>query len=259
MTDITNEHIKSLAVETHSRQADEFAQSYATFDAYKDCFNYSRHRLDALLQHELPPTDRGLALLDVGCGTGHHMQRYARLGYRVSGVDGSEEMLRHARNNNPGVDIRRADVDALPFGDASFDVVIAIEVTRYVPDRTRMYAELSRVLKPGGYAIVTASPLFSLNFFPVFNRLARMVPLPGFVRIQQFFDTTSGLRRDFTNAGFSSVDVHGVYFGSVNWVEKLARPLTPRFLRAWEPLDRKLADAPLLRELSNMFLVRAVK
>src|SRR6185295_8726604 len=97
----------------------------------------------------------------------------------------SEEMLRHARSNNPGAEIRKSDVDALPFPDASFDVVMAIEVVRYVPDRTRMYAEIARVLKPGGFALVTASPLWSLNFFPVFNWLARRIPLPGFVRIQQ--------------------------------------------------------------------------
>ena len=254
-----NDEIKALAVETHSRQADEFANSYANRDAYRDCFNYSRHRLDALLEAYLPKTDRPLELLDVGCGTGHHMRRYAERGYRVSGVDGSEEMLRHARANNPNAEIKRADVDALPFGDALFDVVMAIEVTRYIPARKRMYEELARVLKPGGVALVTASPLLSLNFFPVFNWIARRVPLPGFVRIRQFFDTTASLRRDFAVAGFSSIDVHGVYFGSVNWVEKIVRPLTPRFLRAWEPIDRKLADAPYMRELSNMFLVRAVK
>lgn len=253
------EEIKARAVETHSRQAGEFAQSYAKTDAYADCFNYSRHRLDALLERYLPKPERPLALLDVGCGTGHHMQRYARLGYRVSGVDGSTEMLQYARSNNPEADIRHCDVDALPFADATFDVVLAIEVIRYVPDRSRAYAEMARVLKPGGFALVTASPLLSLNAYPIVNRVAAAVPLPNFVRLRQFFDTSAGLRRDFARAGFSQVDVHGVYFGPVNWVERLIRPATPRFLRAWEPLDRALADAPFLRELSNMFLVRAVK
>lgn len=254
-----DEKIKALAVETHSRQADDFARSYQQSDPYKDCFNYSRHRLDEFLERYLQPTDRGLSLLDVGCGTGHHMQRYARLGYRVAGVDGSEEMLRHARSNNPDAEIRKSDVDVLPFPDASFDVIMAIEVIRYVPDRIPMLAEMSRVLKPEGFALVSASPLFSLNFFPLVNRIARVVPVPGFERMQQFFDTSAGLRRAFANAGFSTVDVHGVYFGSVNWVEKLMRPLTPGFLRAWERFDRALADRRLVRELSNMFLVKAVK
>jgi len=160
MTSVTNnEQLKTLAIETHSRQADEFAHSYTVHDPYLDCFNYSRHRLDALLERFLPPAAQPLALLDVGCGTGHHMQRYAKLGYRVYGVDGSEEMLGHARANNPSADIRRSDVDALPFPDGSFDVVIAIEVMRYLPDPRRAIAEMHRVLKPGGLALVTASPL----------------------------------------------------------------------------------------------------
>ena len=55
----------------------------------------------------------------------------------------------------------------------------------------------------------------------------------------------------------SAVDVHGVYTGPINWVERLApRRLIP-FLRRWEAFDRKLADGPVLRGLSNMLLVKA--
>jgi ubiquinone/menaquinone biosynthesis C-methylase UbiE len=262
MTEIdmtTNEHIKALAVETHSRQADEFAHSYTVHDAYVDCFNYSRHRLDALLTKLIPPVDRPLALLDVGCGTGHHMQRYARLGYKPSGVDGSEEMLAHARVNNPGADLKRADVEALPFSDASFDVATAIEVLRYLPDPRRSIDEIGRVLKPGGRAIVTASPLLSLNFYPIVNRVANLVPMKDFVRLKQFFSTSGQLRSAFKDAGFTTVNIHGVYFGPVNWVERLMKKKTPGFLRRWEPIDRALADKPIARELSNMFLVEAVK
>ena len=90
------------AVEVHSEQAGLFAERYGEEDPYSSVFTYSRKRLDRLLDGYLPPTDAGLRLLDVGCGTGHQMLRWRSWGYEVAGVDGSDEMLAHARDNNPG-------------------------------------------------------------------------------------------------------------------------------------------------------------
>src|SRR5262245_6837953 len=86
------------AIATHSAQADQFARSYATAaDGYECCFAYSRMRLEESLACYLPPEGYGLHLLDVGCGTGHHMKALASRGYIVAGVDGSEAMLEYAR------------------------------------------------------------------------------------------------------------------------------------------------------------------
>ena len=71
--------------------------------------------------------------------------------------------------------------------------------------------------------------------------------------------TSGRLRREFSNAGFASVEVNGVYAGPINWVERLARPALPRFLTFWEKIDSRLANRPFLKEFSNMFLVRAVR
>jgi hypothetical protein len=60
-------------------------------------------------------------------------------------------------------------------------------------------------------------------------------------------------------AGFDPTRVHGVYLGPVNWVERFTPRLLPGVLRRWEWLDTALADRAILRELSNMFLVRAVR
>ena len=51
----------------------------------------------------------------------------------------------------------------------------------------------------------------------------------------------------------------GLYFGPLNWVERLAPWLLPRFLKGWERLDGALADSEALREFSNMFLVRTTR
>jgi SAM-dependent methyltransferase len=251
---------KKLAIEQHSAQATEFADRYEQLkvDAYRSCFTYSRHRLDQWLE-QLLPVPTGQLLLDVGCGTGNHLARLRAKGFEAAGVDGSPEMLAEARRLNPGADLRPGDVEALPFADAAFELVVCIEVLRYLRDPYACVREIARVLRPGGQALVTAAPLLSWNGYWLVNRIAHRLPVGNLVRLKQFFATTASLHRLFRRAGFGSIAIHGVYCGPLNWVERLVPALLPRFLRAWEPLDRVAADHILLREFSNMFLVQAVK
>src|SRR5437762_1509052 len=131
----TTELQKQLAIEQHSGQATEFAERYRRIgeDSHRSCFAYSRKRLARLLDSFIPERGDGLRVLDVGCGTGHHMADLKKRGFEVAGVDGSQEMLNQARVFNPDADIRQADVEALPFADGSFDLVLCVEVLRYVP------------------------------------------------------------------------------------------------------------------------------
>ncbi len=250
---------KQLAIDQHSVQASEFADRYQQFlaDPYQSCFTYSRYRLEPLLEPLLPRP--GAHLLDVGCGTGHHLARLRECGYTAAGVDGSPEMLAKARQQNPGADIRLADVEALPFADAQFDGVVCIEVLRYLPSPEQCVREMARVLKPGGVALVTAAPLLNLNGYWLVNRVANLVPVGNLVRLKQFFCTSGQLRRVFRRAGFADIQVRGVYLGPINWVERLTPWALPRFLKIWEGLDRATADRFVLREFANMFLVHAVK
>ena len=250
---------RQRAIAQHSLQADEFAARYGApcADDYSSCFRYSRRRLDACLDRWLPARGDGARLLDVGCGTGHHMARLAERGYTVAGVDGSDEMLQHARTINPGAAIERSDVESLPFPDASFDYVICIEVLRYLPSSARCLREMARVLKPGGTCLATAAPLLSLNGYWAVNRLANATRLGNLVRLKQFFTTSGRLRRAARDAGFTAVQIEGVYTGPVNWIERLAPRVLPRALKSWEPIDRSIANRPVVRDLSNMFLLVA--
>ncbi|HTG16266.1 MAG TPA: class I SAM-dependent methyltransferase [Blastocatellia bacterium] len=252
---------KQLAIGQHSRQAEEFADRYRELDSsiYRSCFAYSRWRLDALLDRYLPKRGEGRRLLDVGCGTGHHMASLCKRGFEVAGVDGSEEMIAHARTNNPEAQIECSDVDQLPFADGSFDFVLCVEVLRYLPDSTRCVNEIARVLKPGGVCLVTATPLLNLNGYWLVNRMAGLFRLGGFVHLKQFFTTSWRLRRSFAAAGFVNPTLHGVYLGPINWVERLAPSLLPRTLKAWEAVDSANADRKVIREFSNMFLVHGVR
>jgi 2-polyprenyl-3-methyl-5-hydroxy-6-metoxy-1,4-benzoquinol methylase len=252
---------KRQALAEHSRQAAQFATRYSRLAGhpYETCFAYSRHRLDAVLGRLLPERGEGLRMLDIGCGTGHYLARFGRQGFKVAGLDGSDEMIAHAKAQNPGVRIERGDVEAIPFPSAQFDVLLCIEVLRYLPRFSACLREMARVLRPGGMCVATATPLLNLNGYWLVNRLASTVGVPGFVRLKQFFSTSWRLRREFLAAGFERPEVHGVYFGPVNWVERLAPRLAPAFLRRWEPVDSAVADRPVFREFANLFLVRAVR
>lgn len=253
--------LKQSAVAEHSLRVAAFAERYSRLnvDPYESCFAYSRHRLQKIMEQLLPERREGLRLLDVGCGTGHHLAQLRQHGFDVAGVDGSQEMIAVARANNPGVAIRQGDVEALPFPSGGFDVVLCIEVLRYLPGLAGCLREMARVLKPGGLCLATATPVFNLNGYWLINRLASRFGMRGFTKLRQAFFTSGRLRREFEAAGLRQPRVHGVYLGPVNWVERLAPRLTPPFLRAWERLDSVLADRVIVRELSNMFLVRAVR
>ena len=246
------------AVEVHSRQAPEFVSSYESLerDPYASSFTYSRMRLEHALAEHLPQSGAGLRALDVGCGTGHHLRALTGRGFDVAGVDGSQEMLDAARLANPAAELDRADVGALPFADASFDLLLCIEVLRYLADSQPCIAEMARVLRPGGVCLATAAPLLSVNGYALVNRAALIVPIGDLVRLKQYFTTPLRLRRQFEANGFESVEVHGVYTGPVNWVEHLAPRRFGSFARRWERFDRRLADRRGLRGLSNMLLVK---
>ena len=252
---------KQLAIETHSIQADEFNDRYKSLgeDAYKNCFTYSRMRLNNWLDRFLPESGAGTRLLDVGCGTGYHLARYRERGFEVAGIDGSEGMLGHAREANPDIEFLQSDVDKIPYPDSSFDIVLSIEVLRYLPDISPCISEMARVLKPGGMCLVTAAPPLQANAYWPINRLSAAIKIGRLTQLKQFFHSSSRLKREFSNTGFDSVEVHGVYGGPMIWVEHLFPKLMPRLLKLWEPIDAKTVDAPLLRGFSNMYLVRAVR
>lgn len=248
------------AIAVHSGQAVRFEARYAEgeFDRYATTFAYSRARLRGLLDRYLPSAG-GERVLDVGCGTGYHVQRLHNRGFHVVGVDGSAEMLAYARAGNPDVEFHHADVRSLPVPNESFDIAVCIEVLRYLPDPQPCLREIARVLRPGGVCLATALPLLNLNAYALVNRVALILPTTRLTRLKQYPTTSRRLRRELSRAGLGDVRMHGVYIGPVDWVGRLTPGRLPAFLRRWERLDRALADRPLMRELANMSFVKAVR
>ncbi len=96
-------------------------------------------------------------LLDVPVGTGVFTAgKYAVMdGADITGLDYSVDMLDRARERFRKEGIRncrlvQGDVGALPFGDASFDIVLTMNGFHAFPDKEKAWSEVNRVLKPGG-------------------------------------------------------------------------------------------------------------
>lgn len=96
----------------------------------------------------------GQVVLDVGCGPGALTgELVARTGAaRVLAVDPSPPFVEACSQRFPGVDVRLAPAEALPFGDGSVDTVLAQLVLHYVTDADLTVREFRRVLRPGGRA-----------------------------------------------------------------------------------------------------------
>ena len=97
-------------------------------------------------------------VLDVGCGDGVLAVVIARQGAKVTGIDADPAMLDAARTHaeTVGAELagRQSRAEALPFPDASFDVVIAVTVLCFVPEAGRAVQEMARVLCPGGRLVL---------------------------------------------------------------------------------------------------------
>lgn len=100
----------------------------------------------------------GRRVLEIGCGTGGDLLRFARAGAHVTGVDLSPHSLALARRRfalaKLEADLRVADAESLPFPEARFDLAYSWGVLHHTPDTARALAEVRRVLVPGGRACV---------------------------------------------------------------------------------------------------------
>lgn len=100
---------------------------------------------------------RGKRVLDAGCGAGYGTAELAQVADRVTGIDVAAEAVDYAREHYPAANIafEQASATALPFADASFDLVVAFEMIEHLEDWRGFLAEACRVLTPSGQLIVS--------------------------------------------------------------------------------------------------------
>ena len=164
-------------------------------------------RLTLLLDH----VSAGDRVLDLGCGDGAFAAQLAGAGALVTGADVSGEALRRSAVRAPAAHLVQLQEGAgLPFGEDAFDVVWLGETVEHVADVTGLLAEVRRVLRWGGWLVVTTPnqprllvALEALRGAPLERRLD---PRADHLR----FFTARTLRAMLSGAGFAEVELRVV-------------------------------------------------
>lgn len=163
-----DEHIHDLAIAT---------QPVGTPGFFWELGDYRFEKLAYLPKVVDFSAYRGKHLLEVGCGVGIDLVRFAQAGAIVTGVDLATASITLARKNfeQQGLsgELLVMNGEALEFHDNTFDVVYAHGVLQYTPHPRRMIAELHRVLRPGGEAILM-----------VYNRYSWLNALSKFMNVE---------------------------------------------------------------------------
>jgi SAM-dependent methyltransferase len=195
--DYWNHHIHDLDISNRAPGTREF---FADLDEY----HFEKlHHLPRLIDFG---GYRDKWVLEVGCGAGTDLARFAHGGAIVTGVDIAPSAVALATQNfaQQGLqaDLREADGERLPFPDASFDLVYAHGVVQYTANDRALVDECRRVLKPGGTAV-----------FQVYNRVSWLNALSKVMKVPLEHEDAPVLKKysisEFRRAldGFSSVRI----------------------------------------------------
>lgn len=168
-------------------------------------------------------------VLDLGCGNGRHGVYFARQGFQASGIDVSPQAIEWAKtwSEREGLDIdfRVGDMEALPYEDGTFDVVVSHGVLDHVRTGTARNAaqEVNRVLKPGGlfYCDLRSSEDFEYG-------VGEQVEPNTFV-------VASGFEQGLVQHFFSAKDTEALFDGlfRIIYSEITERRLSPDFQRKY--------------------------
>lgn len=144
----------------HDWEAGTYDEKWSiSFD--ERCIDYAEGRFAKAMHGRPRPFD---TVLEVGTGTGFFLLNLAQAGYigEAHATDISEQMVKVCVENGRrlGIEVhgKPADAEALPYPDATFDLVIGHAFVHHIPDLDTAFAEFLRVLKPGGRLIVAGEP-----------------------------------------------------------------------------------------------------
>jgi SAM-dependent methyltransferase len=198
----------------------------------------------------------GSSVLDVGCGSGQLALIAARRGHPVTGVDIATNSIAAARGRatSEGLEARfdEGDAEALPYKDASFDVIASIFGAMFAPRPELVASELLRVCRPGG-TVAMANWTKEGFIGTMFKTIARFIAPPGMPSPLLWGDEVS-VRERF-GAGVSKLELARVIYrfdfpfapaGVVEHFRKHYGPTTRAFATLAEPerteLQRELVE-----------------
>ncbi|MBZ5700338.1 MAG: methyltransferase domain-containing protein [Acidobacteriia bacterium] len=224
------------------------------------------------------PTDR--QVLEVGCGAGLATVALAKRGYFVEAVDAAAPMIELARQNaaeagvGSRVNANLGDVYHLAFSDEAFGLVLSIGVIPWLQSPAQAITELARVLKPGGYLLLTADNRWRLALLldpvtspflawtrqtlkKILGIASQPAPMANVVRSYQH--SLSEVDAFFAGAGLERVRTETLGFGPFTF---FYRKVLPEWLGvAVHRVLQRFVDmrCPVLRSTGAQFLVLARK
>ncbi len=169
------------------------------FDSLAGSWNENYHskflfaeRLEKLKRFVSDVDLHGKNILDLGCGSGFISLFFCQSEARVSGIDVSENMIRRASEileaNHCRADLTVGDAGQLKFPDETFDIIACISVLEWIEDDETAVREIARVLKPGGFAIISVPNQFSCarKAEKIFFHIRKSLGVdPGYLRHQK--------------------------------------------------------------------------
>ena len=150
--------------------ADDWSRLYAEVNGVTYHFHIRRRRVLELLPERLG------RVADIGCGPGVMVEAVLARGWTFVGVDMSAHMIQEARaqfGHLDGVSFQQGDVEALELADQWFDQAICMAVLEYLETPDQALAEIARILRPGGQAVITVPKRWHIDRLTV----AAMTPL----------------------------------------------------------------------------------
>lgn len=198
----------------------------------------------------LPHLRTGMDLLDCGCGPGImtvDLARIVRPGNTVGfdrNVEQSGESVQTAREEGLPLSFEDGDVSALPFDDASFDVVFAHALMEHLPDPQRAVREFARVLRPDGILALRSPDWGGFILYPYPADLSDAIRRYRDLMVSNSGDPLAGrklaaFQRDAGLCDVRSSASYEIYDDPENIAEYLAKQLDPidsasaKTLRAW--------------------------
>jgi ubiquinone/menaquinone biosynthesis C-methylase UbiE len=175
----------------------------------------------------------GLSVLDVGCGSGWFSREADRRGARVTSLDIAIALLHETRKKVLAGRVN-GDACALPFADASFDLVISSECIEHTVDPRLALAEIHRVTRPGGRLLITV-PNQAWHFSATLAQIFKLRPFEGYEHWLGWWEIRRVLR---------ALGVHIDQMRGFHMVPPLVRSLWP-LLRRIDAVGATLGPAML--------------
>ncbi|MEL6137602.1 MAG: class I SAM-dependent methyltransferase [Cyanobacteria bacterium J06626_23] len=206
--------------------------------------DYREPQLRLLERVLLPHVPEGGEILDLCCGTGQLIQPLVEAGYRVTGLDGSEEMLTYARQNAPGATYVLADARTfnLPMSfDGAFSTSASLNHIMSLPELSQVFERVYAALRGGGVFV------FDLNHPGQLEQWWRGQPTEGEISRYYAWMITPRYDADLAKGAFEVV----IFQSSARQTGLLGRLLSPLKQLIYGILSRSRFIGLRLRLLAN--------